>query len=297
MNILAAVATGQCSSTMSLARRRRARGVRAALAWDMKAFCSRERFLDNSTLATEGLRVSAVHATTSRDITPRLAFMPLLLALDTSAAASLAVVDDGITKARWSTAETTSHAEVLAPAVDRVLSRAGVSGKDLDAVVVGVGPGPFTGLRTGLITAETLAFVWGVPAYGVGSLDALARTASRDANRCGTNDFVVALDARRREVYWAHYRQIDGEAICAYGPVVSSPSEVLPFPAYGAGAGLYREQLDAVAGWAEAVPDGAAIGEIAEAALQRGGGLLPLEPLYLREPDARVPGPGKRVST
>ena len=48
MNILAAVATGQCSSTMSLARRRRARGVRAALAWDMKAFCSRERFLDNS---------------------------------------------------------------------------------------------------------------------------------------------------------------------------------------------------------------------------------------------------------
>lgn len=221
--------------------------------------------------------------------------MPLLLALDSSAAASVAVLADGEVRAAWATERTTTHAEVLAPAVTRVLAEAGVRGTDLDGIAVGVGPGPFTGLRAGLATAAMLGFAWDVPVHGVRSLDALAHRAGVDAFHRGAEEFVVATDARRREVYWGHYVQVGGQPTLLHGPFVTPPAEVTPLPAYGAGAGLYPEALAGVNGWTAAVPDAEGLGAVAELALRRGRGLVPTVPLYLRESDAKVPGPRKRT--
>ncbi len=101
----------------------------------------------------------------------------LILAIDTSAVASAALVSDDALEgvvASFSTEDTRSHAEVLAPGIEQLLADAGVSGSDIDALVVGVGPGPFTGLRSGIATARTLSFVWGKPLHGLMSLDAVA---------------------------------------------------------------------------------------------------------------------------
>jgi tRNA threonylcarbamoyladenosine biosynthesis protein TsaB len=92
------------------------------------------------------------------------------------------------------------HAEELAPAIDALVTRHGVPG----LVVVGTGPGPFTGLRVGLVTARTLARGWGIDVAGVPSLDAIARGALDDPSLAGRS-VLVATDARRREVYLARY--------------------------------------------------------------------------------------------
>jgi tRNA threonylcarbamoyladenosine biosynthesis protein TsaB len=220
-----------------------------------------------------------------------------LLVLDASATASAAVVCGGEVLARYASTETNTHAEVLAPAVRQVMAEAGVEPAELAAVVAGVGPGPFTGLRAGLVTARTLAFAWGAQVHGVMSLDAIALRAAEDAFRIGIEEFVVATDARRREVYWAHYTQVGGQFQRLHGPFVTAPADVTPLPAYGAGAGLYPEVLHPVSGFSHAVPDAGDLGLVGELALRRGRGLLPVQPLYLRESDAKVPGPRKRAGT
>ena len=222
--------------------------------------------------------------------------MSVLLALDTSATASVALVADSETRAEWTTESTTAHAEVLAPAVRSVLAEAELRGEDLDGIAAGVGPGPFTGLRVGLATAAALGFAWDVPVHGVCSLDALAHRAARHAFETAEEEFVVAIDARRREVYWSHYAQVGGQPTPLHGPFVTAPDDVTPLPAYGAGAGLHPQALHAVTGWQDATPDAASLGAVAELALRRGRGLRPVEPLYLRESDAKVPGPRKRTS-
>ncbi len=227
---------------------------------------------------------------------PASAAQPLL-AIDASATASAAVVADGEVLARWSSTETNTHAEVLAPAVQRVLAEANVEARGLRGVVAGVGPGPFTGLRAGLVTARSLAFAWGLEVHGVMSLDAIALTAAEEAFGAGVEEFVVATDARRREVYWAHYSQVGGQFQRLHGPFVTAPAEVTPLPAYGAGAGLYPDQLRAVSGFEDTVPDAGPLGLVGELALRRGRGLMPVQPLYLRESDAKVPGPRKRAGT
>lgn len=223
-------------------------------------------------------------------------FQPLL-ALDASATASAAVVAGGEVLARWASTETNTHAEVLAPAVRRVLAEAKVEAGDLRAVLAGVGPGPFTGLRAGLVTARSLAFAWGIEVHGVMSLDAIAFTAAEEAFRAGVEEFVVATDARRREVYWAHYSQVGGQFQRLHGPFVTAPDEVTPLPAYGAGAGLYPDSLAAVGSFAHTVPDAGSLGLVGELALSRGRGLMPVQPLYLRESDAKVPGPRKKAGS
>ncbi|MEW1979569.1 tRNA (adenosine(37)-N6)-threonylcarbamoyltransferase complex dimerization subunit type 1 TsaB [Citricoccus sp. NPDC079358] len=220
-----------------------------------------------------------------------------LLAIDASATASVAVVQDGEVLARYASTETNTHAEVLTPAVRRVLAEANVEPGDLRAVVAGVGPGPFTGLRAGLVTARSLAFAWGLQVHGVMSLDAIALPAAEEAFRAGIEEFVVATDARRREVYWAHYASVGGQFQRLHGPFVTAPAEVTPLPAYGAGAGLYPDALAAVAGFSTAVPDAGSLGLVGELALRRGRGILPVQPLYLRESDAKVPGPRKKAGT
>ncbi|PVE19025.1 tRNA (adenosine(37)-N6)-threonylcarbamoyltransferase complex dimerization subunit type 1 TsaB [Arthrobacter sp. Bz4] len=217
----------------------------------------------------------------------------LILSLDTSAAASAALVLDGVVTGAFATEDTRSHAEVLAPAVADLLAEAGITGTDLTAIVVGVGPGPFTGLRAGLATARTLAYVWDVPLHGVMSLDSIAEDAAAHA---GTGEFLVATDARRKEVYWARYRADDGVPGVLEGPHVGAPSSLPALPTYGKGAGLYPDVLAGVAGFTELHPSAAALGRSASRRLSAGLALLDTAPLYLRESDARVPGPRKRAT-
>jgi tRNA threonylcarbamoyl adenosine modification protein YeaZ len=180
------------------------------------------------------------------------------------------------------------HAEVLTPAIATVLGDAQVSRSELSVIAVGVGPGPYTGLRVGLVTARTLGAVLRIPVHGVCTLDALAWESGR------TEPFVVATDARRKEVYWARYAS---STTRVSGPAVSKPAEVAAtgLPVVGEGAQLYSDALN---GHGPLLPSAGAIAELVVARLsgEEGPDLLPPEPLYLRKPDAREPGPRKRVT-
>ena len=177
------------------------------------------------------------------------------------------------------------HGELLLPAVDQVLAEAGVKLDAVTDVAVGVGPGPYTGLRVGLVTAATFGSALSVPVHGVCTLDALAHAAGRDGLE---GPFAVATDARRKEVYWARYedsRTRDGE------PAVDRPADIarrlVGLPVVGAGALLYPEAFPDARG-PEHVSAGA-LAALAAARLAAGEALLPPQPLYLRRPDAQVP--------
>lgn len=220
----------------------------------------------------------------------------LLLALDTSAGASVALLrseNDGAPAVLYSadTQAPNAHAEWLAPAVAEALSQAGLQGAELDGVVVGAGPGPFTGLRVGLALAHALAEGWEVPVHGVCSLDSLALRAT-DAGITG--EFLVATDARRSEVYWAHYESDHEGSRLVAGPFVAPAADLPALDAVGAGVGLYPEQLRSAelgsssSSW---TPQAAELGQLAHGALsgQLHGVLCAPRPLYLRESDAKVP--------
>lgn len=218
------------------------------------------------------------------------------LAWDTSTpAVGVALVELGpparVRAAREQVAEN-RHGELLAPAIEAVLAEAGVTLADVDALVVGVGPGPFTGLRVGLVTAAALADATGVPAYGVCSLDAIA------ARHRGDGDLVVATDARRREVYWARY---DAAGARLSGPAVDRPADLAAgldgeVRLAGAGALAYREVLGVPVGRATPYPDPVALVELAAARITAGAPGEALTPLYLRRPDASPPGRPKAVT-
>lgn len=178
-----------------------------------------------------------------------------------------------------------AHNEVLVPLIQQALADATLAPADLDAVVVGCGPGPFTGLRVGMATAASFADALGVACHGICSLDALA---------AGVSEELVVTDARRREVYFAAYR--DGERV--FGPAVAKPADVLGLiqqelpgfepatvrgsldhaelvaPGKGAQALPQPENMARVAGFVDGTPEA-----------QPG----PLVPLYLRRPDAAIP--------
>lgn len=221
----------------------------------------------------------------------------LILAIDTSAVASAALVSDDAMEgvvASFSTEDTRSHAEVLAPGIEDLLASAGVAGSDVDAIVTGVGPGPFTGLRSGIATARTLAFVWNKPLYGMMSLDAVALEVAESTD--AVREFLVVTDARRKEVYWARYSLAEGQLPhLEDGPHVGFAADLPDLPAYGAGAGLYADVLKANPAFIAEQPDALFLGQFALARLAAGGQLQDSTPLYLRESDAQVPGPRKRA--
>jgi tRNA threonylcarbamoyladenosine biosynthesis protein TsaB len=184
------------------------------------------------------------------------------------------------------------HGELLAPAIQQVLGQVGAVPTDLTDLAVGTGPGPFTGLRVGLVTARTLGQTLGIAVHGVCTLDALALQAVLDG-ALPVTDFVVATDARRREVYWAGYRwdashQDEREAGVPErlsGPAVG-PAADLPRvgrPTVGRGADLYPESLGPRLGPAD--PDAGAVATWAVRALVAGRDLSDLSPRYLRRPD------------
>ena len=119
-----------------------------------------------------------------------------------------------------------AHNEVLTPFIMECCDEVGVTPSDLDAVVVGVGPGPFTGLRVGMATAAAFGDALDIPVIGVCSLDGLAWNAIADAPQHEGETIIVATDARRREVYWATYRISDGHPVRVTEPEVTHPTDV-----------------------------------------------------------------------
>ncbi|PMC76182.1 tRNA (adenosine(37)-N6)-threonylcarbamoyltransferase complex dimerization subunit type 1 TsaB [Brachybacterium sp. UMB0905] len=224
----------------------------------------------------------------------------MLLGIDTSGAVSIAVARGALNGpapevlAVRTDARARHHDEVLLALIEDTLTQAGITRRDLTGVVVGRGPGPFTGLRVGLVTARTIAAVLGVPLVGLSSLDALAHQAlAEHARATGQTTVGVALDARRREVYHARYRRTaDGGVERIADPAVAAPAEVAAELTacdvlVGSGCALYPELLPATAD----MPHADAGHLILAAAQQtaRGADLASTEPLYLREPDAAKP--------
>lgn len=220
----------------------------------------------------------------------------LLLALDTATAAVTVAVHDGDRLLAEATEiGARRHGELLAPMLRDVLAAANGSPSDVTDVAVGVGPGPFTSLRVGLVTALALAVPVGARVHGVCSLDALAWAAVADGRWSDAlaGGFVVATDARRREVYWAGYAT-DGARTS--GPGVDRPAAVAAAwqgPVVGEGGLLYPDDLGRPVG--PTYPSGVGIAAVALAALAAGSGLLPPTPLYLRRPDTAEPSARKRV--
>lgn len=217
----------------------------------------------------------------------------LLLALDTSSAtASVALVDDDQVRASRDLAGADRPTDLVAPAIRDVLAEAGARPRDLGAVAVGTGPGPFTGLRAGIVTARSLALTLAVPCVGIGSLDALAHAVSLSPG--APAGFAVATDARRREVYWAVFTGGERVAGPGVGPAADVPRDGLPVA--GRGALLYPDRLGQPA--VEVLdPPATSVAALALRALGGGGPVTVAEPQYLRRPDAREPGPRKRVLT
>ena len=246
----------------------------------------------------------------------------LVLALDSSATASVALArvhgsEAGASfeiLARYESEDTRSHAEVMGPYAQAALQDAGVRGEDLDAILTGTGPGPFTGLRAGIVTARALGFAWSVPVYGMMSLTALAERAvsgvvageenverafasAEGAELVEGAELLVLSDARRREVYSARYRvNAEGYSLVD-GPNVCPASEILPGGApsyaYGYGAGLYAEALEEH-GWT--IVDSAREVHPHAEYLVAAAARLGVENLsedtsaqYLRDSDAKVP--------
>ena len=206
----------------------------------------------------------------------------LVLAIDTTTDVTVGVARGREVLARERVTDRMAHVEQLMPLVHRALAASGARLADVGQVVVGLGPGPFTGLRVGIVTAQVLARVRKVPLHGVCSLDVIA---SAHASSSGDSPFVVATDARRKEVYWARYGA-GGHRVG--GPEVSSPDVVPRLPTVGPGADVYPDRLAVVAG-----PRTLDAGLLAAYGLD-----LPsagTEPLYLRRPDAAEPARRKSV--
>jgi tRNA threonylcarbamoyladenosine biosynthesis protein TsaB len=212
----------------------------------------------------------------------------VLLAFDTATPAVTVALHDGErVVASHLTVDARRHGELLSPGIVAVLDEAWVQRQDVTAIAVGVGPGPFTGLRVGLVTARTLGLALDVPVYGVCTLDVLAAQAVDI--RAVDGPFLVATDARRKEVYWASY---DGDGVRLDGPHVSKPADVAStLPVVGGGAVLYPEAFPHAAGPVH--PDA---GVLAQVVTDERAELLDPEPLYLRRPDVAAPGRPKPVS-
>ena len=210
----------------------------------------------------------------------------MLLAIDTSAGTSVAVVDrDRGIIAQRAEQDTRSHAEVIGTLIVDCLAESAVPIAALSAVAVGMGPGPFTGLRVGIAAAQAFALGAGKPVVRVVSHDAIAF--GRYAGEF-TGPLLVVTDARRREVYWSAYSGADGHGLPQRvgEPGLARPDD-LPdaVPGY---AGY--ERLDA-----QRVSAGS-LGMLAETLFANGRKFAGATPLYLRSPDVTVPHGPKRVS-
>jgi tRNA threonylcarbamoyl adenosine modification protein YeaZ len=235
----------------------------------------------------------------------------VLLAIDTSSGTSVAIVDgDRGILAEYTEPDTRRHAEVIGTLIARALDESGIAASGLSGVAVGMGPGPFTGLRVGIAAARAFAFGAGIPVVPVVSHDAIALDAfaaassslgaSTDVTADSATDIalfvqpdlalplLVVTDARRREVYWSAYSGADADGLPARaaGPGLVKPADL---PAALSDIDAYRRlETDAVSA--------AAIGLLAERMLRHGRPLAGSDALYLRSPDIFPSAGPKRVS-
>lgn len=191
------------------------------------------------------------------------------------------------------------HAEHLMPLATAALAQAGHRIGELDAVVVGIGPGPFTGLRVGMVTAVALGDGLGIPVHGVPSHDGVAGT------MCSVWGFLVVTDARRREVYVSCYHENGARR---FGPLVVAPAALPALLAAqasdggsddlrwmtGAGAELLAGHVDLPV---RPVDRQISLGLVGRVYRELVTDVVPgpLTPLYLRRPDATEPGAAKSV--
>lgn len=207
----------------------------------------------------------------------------MLLAFDTASSAVTVALHDGErVVAEFTTVDALRHGEMLAPGIGSALDDAGAAMSDLTKVAVGVGPGPFTGLRVGLMTARTLGAVLDVPVVGVCTLDVIAGAVTCE------EPFMVATDARRKEVYWACYDAPTGRVS---EPAVSKPADVAyDGPVAGVGPVLYPADFPRPVS-----PQWPSAADMARLVVSGELNLLALEPLYLRRPDIAEPSSRKPV--
>lgn len=204
----------------------------------------------------------------------------MLLAIDTSAGTSVAIVErDRGVLAEHSTAETMRHAELLGVFISAVFTDSGVAPNDISGVVSGMGPGPFTGLRVGIAAARAFSLGIDGPVVPVVSHDAIAFAWYRDG---GSGSLLVTTDARRRETYWSQYSGLDelGVPVRSLGPSLSRPADVPT---------QLGTRIDATS------VSAGALGMIAELGSPTGRVFAADEPLYLRSPDVTLATP-KRVT-
>lgn len=218
---------------------------------------------------------------------------PLVLGLDTAMVVTVGLARGFQVLGSAVVTEPMAHVEQLTPLIGRVCAEAGVRIRQLDRIVVGLGPGPFTGLRVGVVTARILADVTGAELHGICSLDVIAAQYTHSATPDNPSslgigdggDFVVATDARRREVYWSRYCS---DGVRLDGPYVSKPADVPRLPTVGPAVELYPEDLQVAPGPRSLDPR---ILALAGPQLPSAGS----QPLYLRRPDAAEPGRQKSV--
>jgi tRNA threonylcarbamoyl adenosine modification protein YeaZ len=186
------------------------------------------------------------------------------------------------------------HGELLAPLIEDVFRHSGATRSDLAAVAVGLGPGPFTGLRVGIVTAAAMGDALGIPMYGAGSLDVLAC-----AHR-GDGDYLVVTDARRKQVYWARCL---GTGTRTDGPELEPPHLLADRfrgrvkRVAGAGALLHREAFEGFeVDERSPYPLARDLARLVAGRACRQEPADPPDPLYLRRPDARPPGAPKAVT-
>lgn len=206
------------------------------------------------------------------------------IALDTSAGTTVALLQDDDVLAELNFDENMTHAERIGQALSEVLTKAAIRPAQIGRVVVGMGPGPFTGLRVGLAAAKFFALGANAELVGVCSLDAIALNFYEQNPTAGA--LLVVTDARRKEVFWAAYSGLSsGIPIRVVGPSVTKEENIKDF------IDVDSHQRTEILGTA------AALGKIAfsETSTELGAN-YDVSPIYLREPDA-VPGKGKRVSS
>jgi len=205
----------------------------------------------------------------------------VLLAIDTSAGTAVAVLVDGVVASESYDANSMQHAEQIGLQIQKGLEAAKKKSSDVTAVAVGVGPGPFTGLRVGIAAAKMFAEGVSAPIYGVGSLDAIAFANSID------QPTLILTDARRSEVFFGLYqgKTAAGVPKTLLGPGVKKQAELeAQLQAAGHNYLLANTQVSA-----------ANLGLLALAQLAEGSVNTSVVANYLRAPDA-VPAKGKKVS-
>ncbi len=210
----------------------------------------------------------------------------MLLAIDTSAGTSVAVVDrDRGVISEFGEVDTRRHAEVVGDLIRACLRDSGVTVPELSGVAIGMGPGPFTGLRVGIAAGNAFALGAGKPPVRVISHDAIARENYRAG---ASGPLLVVTDARRREVYWSAYSGASdaGVPVRIGVPGLARPEDL---------ATTVPEFDDLTRVDAHAVSAGA-LGMLAEAMYAAGHPFAGPEPLYLRSPDVTLSAGPKRVS-